>query len=375
MKQLSCNGCEILVLAGRSPSLDQLKVLEELQGLIKNLKILVLENKNCPMDDFLSVLPMCLRDHTYFVYLPKRNPADCLLNPQEVVERMQFRTSQCESCNERFQLASFGAGMLADPLIRKFYEEPSLELFLKISQKKNHLRYFLLTLIRSTGLAGILGFIFWFLKILLNPSGYNILQDLRGWGFRFFGWLRGSVIDLKGALVSSAVKTYWWCRGLMGRSWQLRVVTQSLIGQRWRLKVYLQKLFSERWRLKVFLQNLYSQRWKAKVYVMGLLSNRWKLKVYLLRSFAHTWKIRVFVQGVWGQFWRVRVGLIRLKWYIVSLFWRFKGLLIFIRFHVVHSVFMPVWKIVSFPFRKVYWFIEYQYKKRIIKSFEVDDGK
>lgn len=361
LKNIAQGPQELFVLAGKEPTLTQLNVLEELRVNRDKIKMLILENKNNPMDEVLSILPKWLRGRTSFVYLPKRNSADCLLNPEEIVERIQFRTSQCKGYEEQFELVSFGSGTIDDPLLAKFFAEPSLDLFLEMTEKQNYLKYFFLTLIRSTGLAGILGFVFWILKVLLNPSGYNIWQELRGWGFRGFGWIRGSLIDIKGLIISGSVKYYWWFRGVFGRSWQLRVMTQSLLGQRWRLKVYLQKLLSQRWRLKVSLQNLLSQRWRVKVFFISLVSN--------------SWKIKVFLQRLIGQAWRFRVFLIRFRWWIVGLLWWIKGFISFAVSNLFWSVCMPLWRIASFPFKKVYWFFEYQYKKRIKKNLEVDDGK
>ena len=403
----SCRPVDLLVSRGISDS--EIESFKELRPVAKSLRILFLENKNHPCEDLLESLPFWLRPLVHFVYLPSRNSADCLMNPHEAMERIELRRTQCQSQGLDFRVVSFGlsyAGFSEGPL-KDFYENPCADTFAKYTEKENFFRYLFLLGVRKLGLAGLFGFIFWTFKVLLNPKGYNIDSEFKGWARRLGGWLSGLCVDvamlgrrLWGSGKSFGVRCYWSMRRFSGASWKIQVSAQAMFAQRWKLKVFALSFFSQTWKAKVFIRSCISQRWKVRVYFQSLIGQRWKIKVFFIKYFfkikasleflfgqswrlkvfviklnavffGNMWRLKVFFQYLMGQTWRITVTLQRfkgfLKAYSVVLGWKIHAALRYSYWVVIRMVHM-ILNTAMYPFKKVYWFTSYQYRTRILRS-------
>jgi len=319
--------------------------LDFLEPVKSKVSFLILENHNLTAENLFKPMPGWLVQKVKFVYLPKQSPRDSLLGPAEVVERMEVRASQCFEQPVDLNIVSFGAGALSDINLVNFYSFPSADAHIKIVEREKYVRYFLIKALRASGLAGILGFIFWLLKIALNPSDYSIGLELSGWGYRILGWLHGLIVDfvmlikrVYGLAISFGVNLFWFLKRNIGRSWQIRLFLKGLWGNRWRAQVYLQRKIGELWRIKAFLLKLMGESWRLRAYTRRLLGESWRLRAYTRRLLGESWRLRVFIMRLYTYF--------------------KQGPLTYL-----------IW-----PFIKVYWFAKYQIETRILGKTNRESG-
>lgn len=357
IEQAIRSGFEILILFHTKitpKSLEKIRDLRRAQSQEKAFKLVYLESNlyEITADTFLdfSDLVECLT----ISFLPKMSPLDCLLTPEEVLQRIDYRKDNLAD----IQTVGFLQMTLDISAREHFYSQPGPDTYLALSKEEKKWRYWFAFILKSLGLAGIFGFIFWVIKLILNPSAYNARAELKVWiqrGYHFH------------------VKIFW---GLIR-------IFDGKSGLRYHLNRFFWGAWSLRGTTKLFLIKIYwgtRSQW-AKLY--------WQVR-FLPGTIKHL-KVKVY----WGSrslFGFVKLILVKIYWLarsiagsskvlLVKLYWRIRHLLIMLYWRIRHLViiFFQMWRVrlflrscwsilmvILYPIFKIYWFTSYQVNKRIL---------
>ncbi len=231
-RELLANNLHVDLLFHKRLSQVEETMVVELVNLDPELRLYYLESRVSADSEVLATLPPILQNRVSFISLPQRDPRDCLLNKKESIERMALRESEASHLGLDLNILSLYSEK--NPL-----DVPQMRGFLPTPQKKppmdsQHSSVFLriaLKVVHHSGLIFFLGLFFWLLKIVLNPQGYKVREELGGWIRRFCGACQGFLTDLFyfqlrafSWVPAFTINTYWRLRRCYGRLWQIRVL-------------------------------------------------------------------------------------------------------------------------------------------------------
>lgn len=368
MNALLESGFGVDLLFHRQLNASEINSLDHL-AKSPHFRLLFLESKLYANHDLLQNLPAPLRNRIHFVYLPKMHASDCLMSPEEIMNRIELREKNCLDSNLSLKILGFSLNEKICPqsLLRDFYEEPSRERYLTYMKKKTWLAYFFFQVSDRLGVSSILEFLFWLFKVILNPSAYRFKEEFKSWQVRAVHRIESIPLwKAKSFLLK-----------ILGETWRVKATVQKIHsltwGEAWRLRVLFSRVWSGAWKLKKVFHELrgmtWGQAWRIKAFLQRVWGETWKVKkiFYKTRSLlfqllGNTWRIKALGHKILGQIWRIQGQTWRLK----VLFFRLRG---------------EVWRLrkvvefLLFPFRKIYWFCKYQYETRVMIRFLREESR
>lgn len=268
-------GFEVLILFHSKLTTDCLRKIRSIINQFPEtptIKMVYLENNLHDIEsDVLSEISE-LVGQLSFCFIPKTTPLDCLLTPDEVLQRMDFRRDQFGDI-QTVGLLPLSLNVSAREY---FYSNPSFDTYLALAKQEKKWRYWFASFLQTMGLAGVFAFFAWVIKVLLNPSAYNIRSELNVWIQRLYHffvklfWGIYRIFDGKSGIRYQLNRIFWG-------TWSLRgSVKLILVKVYWKVRHLFAVIF-QFWRLRVLALRL----WGLSMRLWGLLRSAWPIVVFV----------------------------------------------------------------------------------------------
>lgn len=356
-----------------------------------NLRFVVVENQ-LPIQSQNSIfetIPSSFKSCIYFLYLPPSSNDKLILSATEVMSRIDDRRQECQEHRENLKVLSITNNQVFrdEPHKKIFYLNPTHENYFKYQQQLrlssdsedrdriSRLDFYLLKSIFMTKklmslfitislfFVWKLRHIYWGFEHLVTAGAPKLVSNLaKGYWtvFAYLGHIRVQLIKLFWTVYSLIANLGILIRNIPGKSYKL------CIEYYWKSRKIMSNSFAVvnvlYWKFRRFLSckinHIVQLGWKSKSFLSILCINLyWKFRKNISSA------LNFIVQLSWNLKSTITIFSIRTYWFLRKYMSDFLNLCVQSYWEIRTSKYMR-------PIFKIYWFISFQFKKRIVSLFK-----